>query len=140
MDDDGNPQTVEPQQQPAGEDLLLKKAVEVVTKGKGADVVSNGTEGPKAKPGPVLTPLNVPEPAQRAAPIEFRQLPIYEYKCDGCGETFEVIQKFADEPLTVHEKCGGAVHRLLFRARRSSSKVRLVRNRLRQGRQQRAEA
>jgi len=40
-------------------------------------------------------------------------LPIYEYKCEGCGETFEVIQKFADEPLTVHEKCGGQVHRLL---------------------------
>jgi len=40
-------------------------------------------------------------------------LPIYEYKCEGCGETFEVIQKFADEPLTVHEKCGGHVHRLL---------------------------
>lgn len=40
-------------------------------------------------------------------------MPLYEYKCDGCGETFEVIQKFADEPLTVHEKCGGPVHRLL---------------------------
>jgi putative FmdB family regulatory protein len=40
-------------------------------------------------------------------------LPIYEYKCEGCGETFEVIQKFADEPLTVHEKCGGHVHRLM---------------------------
>jgi putative FmdB family regulatory protein len=40
-------------------------------------------------------------------------LPIYEYKCEGCGETFEVIQKFADEPLTVHEKCGGPVHRLM---------------------------
>jgi putative FmdB family regulatory protein len=40
-------------------------------------------------------------------------VPLYEYKCEGCGETFEVIQKFADEPLTVHEKCGGAVHRLL---------------------------
>jgi putative FmdB family regulatory protein len=40
-------------------------------------------------------------------------LPLYEYKCEGCGETFEVIQKFADEPLTVHEKCGGPVHRLL---------------------------
>src|SRR3984957_1880941 len=42
-----------------------------------------------------------------------RQLPIYEYKCEGCGETFEVIQKFADEPVTVHEKCGGHVHRLM---------------------------
>jgi putative FmdB family regulatory protein len=40
-------------------------------------------------------------------------VPLYEYKCEGCGEVFEVIQKFADEPLTVHEKCGGAVHRLL---------------------------
>jgi putative FmdB family regulatory protein len=40
-------------------------------------------------------------------------VPLYEYKCEGCGETFEVIQKFSDEPLTVHEKCGGAVHRLL---------------------------
>jgi len=40
-------------------------------------------------------------------------LPIYEYKCEGCGETFEVIQKFADEPLTVHEKCGGHVHKLM---------------------------
>jgi carboxyl-terminal processing protease len=63
VDDDGNPQTVEPQQQPVGEDLLLKKAVEVVTKGKGADVVSNAPSGPKGKPGPLLTPLNVPEPA-----------------------------------------------------------------------------
>ena len=40
-------------------------------------------------------------------------MPIYEYKCEGCGETFEVIQKFADEPVTVHEKCGGHVHRLM---------------------------
>ena len=40
-------------------------------------------------------------------------MPLYEYKCEGCGETFEVIQKFSDEPLTVHEKCGGQVHRLL---------------------------
>jgi putative FmdB family regulatory protein len=40
-------------------------------------------------------------------------LPIYEYKCEGCGETFEVIQKFADEPVAVHEKCGAPVHRLM---------------------------
>lgn len=40
-------------------------------------------------------------------------MPLYEYKCEGCGETFEVIQKFADEPLAVHEKCGGPVHRLM---------------------------
>jgi putative FmdB family regulatory protein len=40
-------------------------------------------------------------------------LPLYEYKCESCGDTFEVIQKFADEPLKVHEKCGGPVHRLM---------------------------
>ena len=40
-------------------------------------------------------------------------MPLYEYKCDKCGETFEVRQKFADEPLTVHDKCGGHVERLI---------------------------
>ena len=40
-------------------------------------------------------------------------MPLYEYKCDSCGKTFEVIQKFADEPLTVHSECGGKVERLL---------------------------
>jgi len=61
VDDDGNPQTVEPPAQPAGEDLLLKKAIEVVTKGK-SEVVSNTTGD--SKPGPALTPLNVPRPEQ----------------------------------------------------------------------------
>jgi putative FmdB family regulatory protein len=40
-------------------------------------------------------------------------MPVYEYKCESCGEVFELIQKFSDEPLKVHEKCGGSVHRLL---------------------------
>ena len=40
-------------------------------------------------------------------------MPLYEYKCEGCGRVFEVIQKFADAPVTVDEVCGGAVHRLL---------------------------
>jgi len=40
-------------------------------------------------------------------------MPLYEYKCEGCGQLFEVIEKFSDEPLTVHEACGGPVHRLL---------------------------
>jgi len=40
-------------------------------------------------------------------------MPLYEYKCDKCGNLFEVMQKFADEPLTSHENCGGRVHRLL---------------------------
>jgi putative FmdB family regulatory protein len=40
-------------------------------------------------------------------------MPVYEYLCEGCGERFEVIQKFSDEPLTSHAKCGAPVHRLL---------------------------
>jgi len=40
-------------------------------------------------------------------------MPLYEYKCGSCGEVFEVIQKFSDSPLSVHEKCGGAVERLI---------------------------
>ncbi|HUI81225.1 MAG TPA: FmdB family zinc ribbon protein [Bryobacteraceae bacterium] len=40
-------------------------------------------------------------------------MPLYDYRCQQCGETFEVKQKFSDEPLTVHEKCGGKVERLI---------------------------
>ncbi len=40
-------------------------------------------------------------------------MPLYEYQCDACGSVFEVRQKFSDEPLSVHESCGGVVHRLL---------------------------
>jgi putative FmdB family regulatory protein len=40
-------------------------------------------------------------------------MPLYEYKCASCGGTFEIIQKFSDAPLQVHEKCGGHVERLI---------------------------
>ena len=40
-------------------------------------------------------------------------MPLYEYKCDGCGEVFELIQRFSDQPLTVHEKCGGPLQKLI---------------------------
>ncbi|HTM47110.1 MAG TPA: FmdB family zinc ribbon protein [Bryobacteraceae bacterium] len=40
-------------------------------------------------------------------------MPLYEYKCHSCGDVFEIIQKFSDEPLAVHENCGGAVERLI---------------------------
>ena len=40
-------------------------------------------------------------------------MPLYEYLCSKCGEKFEVIQKFSDQPLTVHEACGGTVERLI---------------------------
>jgi putative FmdB family regulatory protein len=40
-------------------------------------------------------------------------MPLYEYQCEKCGSVFEKMQKFADDPLKVHEDCGGPVHRLL---------------------------
>ena len=40
-------------------------------------------------------------------------MPLYEYRCDVCGDVFELIQKFSDKPLTTHAGCGGRVERLL---------------------------
>jgi putative FmdB family regulatory protein len=41
-------------------------------------------------------------------------MPIYEYRCHSCGKKFETLQKFSDEPLTVHTECGGGpVERLI---------------------------
>lgn len=40
-------------------------------------------------------------------------MPLYEYACQRCGQTFEVRQKFSDKPLKTHEGCGGEVERLL---------------------------
>ena len=40
-------------------------------------------------------------------------MPLYEYRCSKCGKVFEVMQKFSDTPVTIHENCGGAVERLL---------------------------
>ena len=33
-------------------------------------------------------------------------MPIYEYKCDACGEALEKLQKMSDAPLTKCPKCG----------------------------------
>ena len=41
-------------------------------------------------------------------------MPLYEYHCDACGQNFEKLQRFSDEPFTLHEECGGGpVHRLI---------------------------
>ncbi len=40
-------------------------------------------------------------------------MPLYEYQCDSCQRVFEVLQKFADAPLTVCQSCGGHLRRLL---------------------------
>jgi putative FmdB family regulatory protein len=39
-------------------------------------------------------------------------MPLYEYKCDACGQRFEKIQKFSDPAPDACAKCGkGPVHR-----------------------------
>ena len=63
LDDDGNPLNPEPATPASNEDQLLKKAIETVTHGK-SEVVSNGTGNSNKQPGPAMTPLNVPTPAQ----------------------------------------------------------------------------
>jgi putative FmdB family regulatory protein len=40
-------------------------------------------------------------------------MPLYEYQCEKCGNVFEVMQRFSDAPLQVHDGCGGNVSRLL---------------------------
>src|SRR3954469_54166 len=44
---------------------------------------------------------------------EARNMPLYDYRCEKCGEVFEVRQSFSDATLTVHEGCGGDVKRLI---------------------------
>lgn len=39
---------------------------------------------------------------------------LYEYRCEACGQRFEVIQRFSDPPPAQCTKCGGGpVERLL---------------------------
>ena len=40
-------------------------------------------------------------------------MPLHEYKCETCGITFEVIQKFSDPAVETCRNCGGKVQRLL---------------------------
>ena len=40
-------------------------------------------------------------------------MPLYEYACTSCERQFEVMQRFADDPLTICEECGGALKKLL---------------------------
>jgi putative FmdB family regulatory protein len=40
-------------------------------------------------------------------------MPLYEYHCGLCGKNFEIIQKFSDRPLTVHDGCGGELEKVV---------------------------
>jgi len=40
-------------------------------------------------------------------------VPTYEYRCPN-GHTFEVVQRMADDPITVCEVCGAPVERVFY--------------------------
>lgn len=40
-------------------------------------------------------------------------MPIYSYRCDKCGASFDRMQKFTDKPLTRCPECHGPVKRLI---------------------------
>ena len=43
-------------------------------------------------------------------------MPIYEYSCQKCEKTIEVIQKMSDPELDIHEGCGGSLTKLISAA------------------------
>lgn len=40
-------------------------------------------------------------------------MPTYEYKCEKCGYTFDVIQKISEEPLKTCSECGGPLKKVM---------------------------
>ena len=40
-------------------------------------------------------------------------MPIYEYQCEECENTFEMIRKITAEPLKECPECGGPVNKLV---------------------------
>jgi putative FmdB family regulatory protein len=43
-------------------------------------------------------------------------MPLYEYRCDSCGNQFELRQKFSDPLASECPACGGAVQKLISQA------------------------
>ncbi|WP_019200684.1 FmdB family zinc ribbon protein [Tsukamurella sp. 1534] len=39
-------------------------------------------------------------------------MPTYSYACKECGESFDAVQSFSDDPLTVCPHCGGPLRKL----------------------------
>ena len=40
-------------------------------------------------------------------------MPIYEYRCDECGDSFDILQRMSDDPLVTCKKCGGTLRKVL---------------------------
>ena len=39
-------------------------------------------------------------------------MPTYQYVCTECGDQVEAVQKFTDDPLSVHDTCGGRLRKV----------------------------
>jgi putative FmdB family regulatory protein len=39
-------------------------------------------------------------------------VPTYQYVCTECGDQVEAVQKFTDDPLSVHDTCGGRLRKV----------------------------
>jgi putative FmdB family regulatory protein len=50
---------------------------------------------------------------QPTASCEAFPMPTYDYRCDDCGEEFEVWQSIKDDPLTACPRCGGPVRKVM---------------------------
>ena len=42
-----------------------------------------------------------------------RSVPLYEYKCEKCGERVEIIQRVSDKPYSHCPKCGGDMKKMV---------------------------
>jgi putative FmdB family regulatory protein len=40
-------------------------------------------------------------------------MPLYEYRCETCGEVTEILQRHGDAPATVCASCGGPLKKLV---------------------------
>ena len=40
-------------------------------------------------------------------------MPLYEYICESCGRTLEAFQSFSEAPLSLCDRCGGQLKRLI---------------------------
>jgi putative FmdB family regulatory protein len=40
-------------------------------------------------------------------------MPIYEYECDECQHSFEIMQSFQDDPIKICPNCQGHLHRVI---------------------------
>jgi putative FmdB family regulatory protein len=39
-------------------------------------------------------------------------MPTYEYTCRDCGHTFDIVQRMADDTLTICPRCGGRLRKV----------------------------